>query len=144
MNIYIFKDEKLENGTIVLDFFNKMKKDAKYIKNIESFLRHSFWDRDKISFEGGHIKKLKQYCYDDAEVFEFKRKFSRLLFRIFFVCDGDNVLFFGFLDKEYKPIYNKKERERVKNKYKKQIFYTKEYYKEYGQNLNKFIKVEIN
>jgi hypothetical protein len=142
MEVYIFYDSKLENGTIVLDFFEKIKKIGKHSLNLESFLKHSFLDRENICLSDRCIKSLNQKCYDGKDIYEYKRKYFRLLIRIFFVCDHTNILFFGFLDKEDKRSYNRIERQRIKQKYDKQIFYTKEYYKEYGKNLNKFIKFE--
>ena len=140
MDVYIFNDSKLENGTAVLNFFEGIKRDGKYSLNMESFLKHSFLDRENICLSDRCIKSLNQKCYDGKEIYEYKRKYSRLLIRIFFVCDDNNVLFFGFLDKEDKKKYNKTERQRVGKKYNEQIFYTKKYYGEYGKNLNKFVK----
>lgn len=140
MNIYIFYDEKIKNGTVVIDFFKSIEKNEKHFNEMDSFLRHSFLNKDKIDIDGRIIKGLGQYCFDGKEVFEYRRKFSKLLIRLFFVLIGSDVLFFGFLDKEDKKNYNKRERENVRKYYNKQISFTKECYKEYGKNLNKFIK----
>ncbi len=143
MNIYIFYDEKLENGVVVYNFFKKIKENKKYNLEMEAFLNHSFLEKDKLYVSDRNIKSLKQYCYNGQEIFEYKKKYSRLLFRIFFVCNNDNVLFFGFLDKEDKKEYNKIEKKRIRKKYADQIFFTKKYYQEYGKTLNKFIKFKI-
>lgn len=143
MNIYIFYDKELENGTVVYDFFKKIKETGKYSQEMDAFLNHSFLEKDNLCIPDRNIKGLKQYCYNGQEVFEYKKKYSKLLFRIFFICDDYNILFFGFLNKEDKKKYNKREKEIVRKKYQEQIFFTKKYYEEYSKNLNKFIKFKI-
>lgn len=139
MNVYVFYNQSERNGTIVFDFLKKIKNNSNFSYKINAFIEHSFCDVNEIKVDGFLIKNLNQFCFDGSEVYEFRRGNGKILIRIFFVVSNKDVLFFGFLDKEHKPNYSRKESKKVEKKYSDQIFFTKEHYKKYSRNLINFI-----